>query len=213
MKKLILILLCLFLTQNANAFCPKRPVTINITANPGKVVYNHNYSRNEFSRFSKSPVSPNTLGLTITNLELKMNGETYAERQGKNKFCVGISKINFEIGYDEILVLIDKKYPTNSCNYKVIKEHENYHVAVSQQAMKFFRQDIEKELREAVDLLQSQVVYDSTRAQQIMDKQFKEIQKKVNPLFAHINKKIAEKNYKIDTPESYRATTKLCPKW
>ncbi len=213
MKKIILILLCLFLAQNANALCPKRPIKVNIVTRPGDVVYNHSHSRKEFSRYSEQPVSPNALGLTVTKLGMKMSGKSRAEQVGKNKFCVGLSEINFQIGYDKILVLIDKKYLKNSCNYKVIKDHENYHVQVSQQAMRFFQKDIERELREAVKMLRPEEVYSSARAEQIMSKQFKRVENKVEPLFAHINKKIAEKNSAIDTPESYRETTKLCPKW
>ncbi len=213
MKKIIFVLLCLFFVQNANALCPKQPVKIKIITQPGQVVYDHSHSRKEFSKFSNGPVNPNTLGLTVTKLELDMKGNAAVKQVTRDKYCVGIDEINFYIGYDKILVLIDKKYKKNSCNYKVIKDHENYHVQVSQQAVRFFRKDIEQELRKAVDDLRPEEVYSAARAEQIMQKQFKRIENRVRPLFNHINKKIAEKNYVIDTPESYAATTKLCPKW
>ncbi len=213
MKKIILVLLCLFLAQNANALCPKWPIKVNIITQPGEVVYNHSHSRHEFARFSEHPVNPNTLGLTVTKLGLKISGKTRAQSAGGDKYCVGLSEVNFYIGYDKILVLIDKKYPKGSCNYKVIKNHEDYHVQVSQEAMTFFRKDIEWELHEAINNLRPEEVYSVARANQIMEKQFKGVESKVNPLFTHINKKIAEKNHAIDTPKSYKETTKLCPRW
>lgn len=212
MKKLLIILLYLFWAQNANALCEKNNIEINIKVRPGKVIYDSNYSRNEFGKLVKGPVSPNTLGLTVSNMIVAMTGETYAKPEGQ-RFCVGLKSITFTIGYEQIMVYIDKKYPRNSCNYNVIKEHEDYHVDVSQQALKFFRPDIEKELRKAVANLRPEYAYSAERGKQIRDKQFKQIQERIKPLRQHINLKIAEKNYLIDTPHSYQETTKKCPKW
>lgn len=211
LKKLIL-LICLLFAQNAMALCAQNKVEIITYAKPGKVVYDHTLSRHQFQKVSPVPVSPNTLGLTLTHLTVNATGTPYIQREG-GRFCIGIQKVIFEIGYDEIKVLIDKKYPVNSCPYRVIKEHENYHVAVSQQGMAFFKKDIEKALKEAVTELRPEYAYSAERAKQIMKKQFDLVLKRINPLIKHINQKIAEKNYEIDTPESYRKTTKLCPKW
>ena len=212
MKQLVFILLSLFVLTPVYAFCPKKPVKINIVTKPGKVIYDHSHSRQEFGRLSHTKVSPNTLGLTATKLDISMDGESYIEGRGARK-CTGVSSVTFYIGYDEIKVYIDKKYPKNSCNYRVIKEHEDYHVGVAQQAISFFKPDIERELKKAVQQLTPEVTYSSERANQVMVRQFTQIKKHLQPLLNHINNKIASKNYEIDTPESYRETTKLCPKW
>lgn len=212
MKKIILILLCLVLSQNANALCQKNQIKMNIIMDPAEVVYHHNLSRKDFKRLVEGNLNPNTLGLTIAQTRLKMNGKPYVQNEG-SRVCIGIQEINFYIGYDQIDVYIDKKYAKSSCNYKVIKDHEDYHVGVFQQAMIFFRPDIERELREAVADIRPEYAYSSARAEQIMEKLFNRIHERLKPLLNHINRKIAEKNNAIDTPESYRKTTALCPKW
>ncbi len=213
MKKSFLFFLLYFLyAQNANALCAKNRIKINITAPNPVVIYDSSHTHEEFAHLTKANVQANTLGLTTATMQVGMNGKTYAQQEG-NRVCIGLKTINFTLGYQSLKVYIDKKYPKNSCNYKVIKDHEDYHVAVFQQALTFFRPDIERELREAVKNLRPEYAYTETRANQIMQKQFNQIQKKIKPLLDHINRKIAEKNYAIDTPESYRKTTKLCPKW
>lgn len=212
MIKKLVFLICLLWVQNATALCAKNNIEVVIRARPGKVVYDHSLSRHQFQSVSPVPVSPNTLGLTLTNLKISASGIPYLKKE-QNRYCIGIQKVVFEIGYDNIKVLIDKKYPVNSCPYRVIKEHENYHVAVSQQGMVFFKKDIEKALKDAVSELRPEYAYSETRAEQIMQKQFDTVLKRINPLVDHINRKITEKNYEIDTPESYRKTKMLCPKW
>lgn len=212
MKKIILVLLCLVLSQNANALCQKNQVKMNIIMEPGEVVYHHNLSRKDFGRLVKGKLNPNTLGLTVAQSRLNIKGKPYVQTEG-SRVCIGVEEINFYIGYDQIDVYIDKKYAQHSCNYKVIKDHEDYHVSVFQQAMTFFRPDIERELREAVADIRPEYAYSSARAEQIMEKLFNRIHERLKPLLNHIDRKIVKKNNAIDTPESYRKTTALCRKW
>ena len=177
MKKSFLLLLCLFLSLNANAICSQHDIKMNIVVEKGQVKYDHTRSRKEFERFAKTR-NPNMLGLTVANLRLNMGGKSTIQSNGK-QYCAAISEINFYLGFDEIDVYIDKKYPKNSCNYKVIKEHEDYHVAVSQQAMIFFKPDIERELKQIVSQLKPEYTNSRTNAERIKDKQFKMIQKQI----------------------------------
>ena len=213
MKKRLFVFLLYFLyAQNANALCDKNEIQIDISAPNPAVIYDTSHSRNEFQSLTNGPMSPNTLGLTTAAIQVGMSGETFVQPEG-TRVCIGLKTIHFTLGYQSLKVYIDKKYPKNSCNYQVIKDHEDYHVGVFQQALTFFRPDIERELREAVKNLRPEYAYTTARAKQIMQRQFNQIQARIKPLLDHINRKIAEKNYAIDTPESYRETTKLCPTW
>lgn len=199
-------------SSNANALCDKNKIQIDISVLNPPVIYDTSHGNQDFSRLTNHPVPQNTLGLTEAEVTVQMSGQTYVKPE-HTRFCIGIKAIHFTLGYESIKVYIDKKYPQTSCNYKVIKNHEDYHVNVYRQALAFFRPDIERALKEAVKNLRPEYAYTSARGTQIMKKQFMEINKKIQPLLEHINRKIAEKNYAIDTPESYRKTTAKCPKW
>ncbi len=202
-------LVCALFTHNAMALCEQGPIQIITRLKKGTPVYNHSLSRAEFSRVSPIPVSPNTVGLTVQNLSSSMQFETEAKRD-RNETCATIRKIVFEYGYDKIPVYIDKKYPTNSCPYRVTKKHEDYHVAVLQQAISFFEPDIKKKLREVARQVKSQPVRSNQELQNWKRQQQQKITAGMKPLLTHIQNKMNEKNAAIDTPESYRKTTAEC---
>lgn len=157
-------------------------------------------------------MSPNTLGMTVSKLGISGSAEPDIQQNGITA-CVQIGRMKIDIGYDTLDVYIDKKYKPRTCEYEVVKEHENYHVRVSQEAMSFFKPDIEDALRKAVARVKPVEVRSQKEAERVFQQQFNQVMREVQPLIDHINKKIAEKNYEIDTPESYRETTALCKNW
>lgn len=215
MKKIILLVVCLLFVTNATAECPKQKVLVSFKYKLGKVVYNYSQSRYKFSKFSpkyrKNP--SNLLGLTVSRLDVgfpKVEGKVF---QHKDKYCVGVTKINFEIGFDKFNVYIDNKYRPGTCERRVIKEHEDEHVTIYKEGMRFFAPDIKKAIRKAVKELKPQEVNSQAMAQKIFEEQAKQVVKKVQPLLNHINKKLEEKQSMIDTPQSYAKTSKKCKNW
>ena len=213
-KSFLCAVLSLFLSQNASAFCDVVSTRVNITTNPGNVQYITTKSRSEFLHGANQVVSPNTLGLTVSNLSVSGTAQVNIETLGK-QICASLGVLNFKMGYQngDLKVYIDKKYKPGSCEYEVIREHEKYHVDVAQQAMLFFKEDIEKKIHEIVGKMRPKIVRSEKEANALIQDQFNQIIAELTPLIQHINKKIAEKNAKIDTPESYAKTTALCNHW
>lgn len=215
MKKktyLLLPLLSLFFCQNASAFCDSSSTRINITMNPGNVKYITTRSRHDFIHASPHPVSPNTLGLTVSNLTITGDAQPNIEIED-GKMCVSLKTLNFRMSYDDLTVYIDKKYKPSSCEYKVIKNHENYHVAVAQQAMIFFKPDVEKKIQESLRKIKPTIVKSAEERDNVLKAQLEQVMSDLRPLIDHINKVTAQKNYQIDTPESYEKTKALCKNW
>ena len=209
---LLLPLLSLFFVQNANAFCDTLSTRVYISMNPGNVKYITTRSKHDFIKASPHPVSPNTLGLTVSRLGIKGDARPNVEVEG-DKMCVSLGTLNFTMGYDDLTVYIDKKYKPDSCEYKVIKNHENYHVAVAQQAMIFFKPDVEKQIQKSLEKIKPQIVKDASERDRVLQSQFNQVMDDLKPLINHINKVTAQKNYQIDTPESYAKTKALCKNW
>ena len=213
-KAIFCAILSLFLSQNASAFCDTLNVRVDISTNPGNVQYITTKSKDEFIRGSKQVVSPNTLGLTVSNLTVSAKARAKIEELG-NQYCASLGALHFNMGYEsgDLKVYIDKKYKPGSCEYEVIRQHEDYHVKVAQQAVLFFKPDIEKKIHEVVGKLRPQVVRSKKEADAVVQSQSNQISAELMPLIDHINKTIAAKNAAIDTPESYAKTTAMCKNW
>ena len=213
MKQILTLLLCLILSGKANAFCRTITPWINVDTKTGTVRYITHLSRDEFLRNAPQKMSPNTLGMTVSKLGITGSAEPEVQSLGNHTFCVQIKRMDLSLGYNTLDVYIDKKYHPGSCEYEVVKEHENYHVRVSQEAMMFFKPDIEQALETALSHIEPEYAYSGPEAQQIFNRQFNRVMQEIQPLIDYINTKIAEKNYIIDTPESYAETSALCDNW
>lgn len=208
----LLPLLSLLFVQNARAFCDSATTGVYITMDPGNVKYITTRSKHDFIHASKQPVSPNTLGLTVAHLNITGDARPNIEKED-DKICVSLGTLNFKMVYDELTVYIDKKYKPGTCEYKVIKNHENYHVAVAQQAMIFFKPDVEKEIQKSLQKVKPQIIKDPKDQDRVLKEQFTQVMNDLKPLIAHINAVTAQKNYEIDTPQSYAKTRALCKNW
>ena len=209
---LLLPLLSVFLSQNASAFCDTVSTRVYITMNPGNVKYITTRSKHDFISSSPHPVSPNTLGLTVARLGITGSATPNIETRNQ-EICVSLGSLDFKMGYDDLTVYIDKKYKPSSCEYKVIKNHENYHVAVAQQAMIFFKPDVEKQIQKSLQKIKPKIVHTKAEVEAALQDQFDQVINDLQPLVNHINKITAKKNYQIDTPESYAQTKALCKNW
>lgn len=212
-KILITAVLCLCAAPaSARIQCHVSPPKVNVILTEKPVTYYNTFSRAEFLKRVKGDQA-NALGLTVSEMNI---GQTFAY-QTQNSVqgsCAFVTEITFEIGYTTLDVYIDKKYKPGSCAYRVVKEHEDYHVEVARQALEFFEPDIREQLDQMADKLP--VVYGYSKEmvemdmQQQMDRLF---QSEIMPLVNHINQKVNEKNAMIDTPESYAQTQALCQDW
>lgn len=210
----ILFLMFLMAVFPAAAKIQCKPVApkMNVVFKETPVNYNNSLSRAEFLRRAHGDQS-NAIGLTVAEMSIGQSFayQTESSIQGA---CSFVTEINFEIGYTTLDVYIDKKYKPGSCAYRVVKEHEDYHVEVARQALKFFEPDIRARLNQMKNQLP--VAYGYTAEMSEMD-----IKNKLNALFKtqimplvnHINQKIDEKNAEIDTPQSYAETHALCRDW
>lgn len=209
---LFLFLLSFVFIQNASAFCDGFETKISVSTNIGTVKYITTRSKRDFIRSSPTPVSPNTLGLTVSRVGMT-GGYTANIETEDGKTCVSLKTVDLKLANDELTVYIDKKYKPSSCEYKVIKNHEKHHVAVAQQALIFFKPDIEAQVQKTILNLRPQIVGSAKERDEVLSNQFQQIINDLQPLLEHINKKTAEKNYQIDTPESYARTKELCKNW
>lgn len=205
-----LLVVILFLCIPAFAECPKssRPI-LDIEVNYGKIHYIHTKSSKDFP--GKAP--PTAMGLTVTDLQSRASGEAKVQSNQEGNLCVSLYKMKVKIGFPSVDIYIDKKYKKGTCNYKVIKEHENYHARVQQEGLKFFTPKIKEAYKIAANKVQPVEISSPDEAQEISGQMVRQVEAEVAPLIEYVKKRLQEENMVIDTEESYKEETSKCPSW
>lgn len=198
--------------ENATSFCSDFSTKIHIHTTIGNPQYISQYSKEDFLKKAGVQTSAYTLGLTVAKPNASVSA-TPAVHELAGQYCVGIEEVDVEIGYESLIVYIDKKYAPSSCEYQTIKEHENYHVLVAQQAIPFFRPDIERVIAKSISNIPPTIVASHEEVKPLINQMVATILNDLQPVLKHMSNKLAEKNAAIDTPEMYQATTTVCKNW
>ncbi|MBO5997970.1 MAG: hypothetical protein J6P93_05540 [Alphaproteobacteria bacterium] len=175
----------------------------------GKIHYINNKSSDEFPATPYSSV----MGLTVTSLQNGVNAQSEVKTNPSGGFCVYPRTLKVVIGYPRVDVYIDKKYRPGTCNYKVVKEHENYHARVQLEGLKFFSGKIKSAYKVALLKVKPVEISDPSEAMQANSQIVEQIKADVQPLLEYVNKRLTEENMVIDTETSYEEESRKCPKW
>ncbi len=208
--KLFLLIVITFFTSLGWAACPDAPTPrLNIKFNYGKKNYINNKSNDQF------PQKPhkNVRGLTVTDLQRKTSGDTEIRQVAPSAYCVSLERLNVQIGYPKVDIYIDKKYRPESCNYKVIKEHENYHARVQLEGLKFFEPKIKEAYKIALEKVKPIETGSKESANQAASRLIQQIESEVAPLINYVQQRLVEENMVIDTDDSYAEESKKCKNW
>jgi len=155
-------------------------------------------------------------GLTVPPvIENSQIGLKTATRSNRRNMYVCPKSIELSVHYKvpEIVVYLPREYMQSSCAYRVIKEHENYHVKVFKESIPFYKPQIQKFLMQEAENLPALTAQTPTDVQKITKIYAKILIQRLNQIQEYINKTVEAKNAAIDTPEAYLAQQKLCTQW
>ncbi len=201
-------------------FCSasRSQVPVNLNINYGEVEYLHDLKHSSFARYlrremdMKAKLAQTVRGLTVAEASFGIQGNAEVTKMG-NRYCVRLANVDITFGYSRIVVLIDKKYKEKSCEYKVIKEHEDTHVYLNRQVLTEFAPRIKQKVNEIAASIPPRVEYTKVRAEKALSEMLAKVQEAVKPDMAEFRILQDERNQAIDTKENYRATTNMCDRW
>ena len=218
MKKIILTLMFLIIYVPAYAAspgCPDRDRTpiINVRTTDAGVQYEYGLSSEEIMHVggSNANITANTRGLTYIRLQTRASFSVVTLTNGKTK-CAFPASVDVFIGYElPQYVYIDKRYAPGSCQFEVIRNHENEHVRINRETLALIVSVIRKGLTDAVMNNGYPIVVPSADAgNQAITGNLEEVFKSY--IAAHIQQRNTM-NAMMDTPQNYAATSRLCPYW
>ncbi len=185
---------------------------VNIAKDLGRVVYDHSKSRSQFASVAGKGFSKNTLGVTISKLQIDGTTETNISKV-PGGYLVYITDVNMQLFYGDIVVLIDKKYPVGSCEYNAIIAHENKHVGIARMVIDFYAPYVKKEIERIIKDIEPVVVRSNASTSSVNFRFSTEIQNRLKPMMALIQDQLEKGNAMQDTPEIYAQDTAGCSNW
>lgn len=181
--------------------------------NYGNVLYK-SVPKSEILKFDKLHNPDKTMGVTVANIEIKYDFDFDRYKVGDG-VCVNLSSIDFFVGYPSLDVLIDSKYPVDSCEYNAIKNHEKQHVNVYQKELKYYGNLLAKELRNIIDNLGVMYFPKYVTEKVVAKKIDKIISENTNILLLRekMETEILEQNSQLDTDTEYLRVNSICDNW
>lgn len=184
----------------------------------GDVEYIHDLRANKFKQYLKremdlnSKLSRQVRGLTVasTKISFASSGKVQRRRDG---FCVELGDVDIHFGYDKLTVLIEKKYPKNTCEYNVIKDHEDTHVFLNREVLRDYSVKIYNKAYEIVKNLAPVQVRRESQVKGTLDDMMNKLNEGLKPIINDFERARDKKNSAIDTDESYRNITAQCRNW
>lgn len=150
-------------------------------------------------------------GLTRSATEFRVTPTIWSKRLGDGRLCVGIGKVEARWHMPEVRVDIASEYPPGSCQYRVVKEHEDEHVALNRQALQTFIPRMDSRLQDAVARF-TPFMTDAS-PQQAADEAVRRLMSAARPVLDAFERERSTLNAAIDTPQNYRLVSSRCDGW
>ncbi len=184
-----------------------KEIIVQVDSSAPATDYSHDLDQQAIARLAAQGLGSAGLGrpvgLTQAALRYSVSLEGYEMRRGASR-CFWISKVKAKLSFDHMRVYIASDYPKDSCNYRVIRDHENEHVSLNLKLLPRFRQELERAIHQQVSR-QSQYA----SREEAMDA----LKDAIQPTLASLEREQKRSNAAIDTEESYRRTNARCPRW
>ncbi len=150
------------------------------------------------------------VGLTRTRSEFRFQTRTEMFQRADGRYCVYLRKVEASLSQVDTTIYVAREYPRDSCNYKVIYEHEKIHVGV----YFFTQQDYADRLRTLLGRLvrgvNPRIVANREQARTI---HAGAIEGGVAGLLDAMEAERKRKNAALDSPENYARERAKCPAW
>jgi hypothetical protein len=214
----LVLLFVVRLTPDAFAQCPEAPPaarnpTVRLEVLEPKLVYRHDVDLFGLGRiqhtFEKAPTGWIVLGVTITSDHLTVQLRPVVAAQANGPLCVWVTDVAARIGDPELDVYVAANYPEGTCEYSVVRDHENQHVEINRSVVRAWGPRIGAQLRELVARSFPRVIASRADVPKLPSMLIDRLQ----PLLTAMTEELRQKNGAIDTPENYRRTSARCKNW
>jgi hypothetical protein len=155
-----------------------------------------------------------TPGLTISDAKMttdyRMESLHYP---GSGVYQVWAKEINVDFSCTRMDVYISSQYGEGSCPYKVIRDHENMHVAINTRTLQKYAYLMKQALLAYPNFPTQDHPWKVSSQSQGQSDLKKMLSGIIDPIYHQYAGEVPRANSRIDTPENYRKTQALCQDW
>jgi hypothetical protein len=191
---------------------PRRLATMAV--NVAEPVYRNDRSRAEITVLSgrgQMPAMMFTTGLTRESTDLRILPQVWSVELGGGRRCISVGLVEGTWRISELTVDVAREYLPGTCNYRVIRTHEDQHVALTRSAFYAWVFRMDAQLKDAVSRITPFVTTESPA--QVSKNVSERLLLAMRPTMDGYERERTEKNATIDTADNYRAVSALCKRW
>ena len=197
--------------------CPPatRSPTVILNPSPGRVTYSRQHDIKGLAALRQQNGHASTgrgaaVGLAQTQLGFRMETNVAVQSNGADGYCVYLTSVKATLGYDDINVYLASDYPVASCQYRVIREHEDRHVSIYRSNLAEFTQNLRARLvSDATSMGAYRTRNQSTAARDLQ----KQLHDRLAPILKNMETALHRNQRAIDTRASYASEQSRCPDW
>jgi hypothetical protein len=184
-----------------------------LSVNSVDTIYSSELDRAGLSRLAGGPPIYGMFytGLTRWREEAAVISNMWMVDLGEGRRCVGLGRVDAAWRLPEMLVNIASEYPPGGCNYRVVRDHEDQHVAFARQFHREWAPRIEQVLKAEMDRLQPEVTTDDLNT--AIRKVNARLAAAMAPTIHAFKTEARAKNSTIDTRANYALVNSRCPSW
>ncbi len=213
-------ILCFFSAHTALAAaapsCPpsKTPIKLDFKTIASPATYNHRLTLAGIANLARSQGGQvaggsRPVGITLANILYGVAGEVALAPQGSG-FCVSLTSVEIDFGWNRMDVYVPTEFPEGSCEYRAVRDHENQHVSIFRASLAEFAPRARARIEAALARTKP---FASRSRNGTVQTALGLVNAELSALRQEFNALHGARNARIDTPSNYAAVTALCRNW
>ena len=186
---------------------------LNFRSSYGELTYNHDYDQEILDILSEQGITKEegmfTAGLSLLDVDWSVSLNTITRDVGEHT-CVIPASLDVFIGYRNPVIYISSDIEEDTCEYKLIKRHEQQHQQINVSVLEHYLPTIKKAFENELSVLKAKVVEDDKTSDDITDEMNSEYVFAVRPIVNRFQITLQLEHEHLDTRENYEYESNLC---
>jgi hypothetical protein len=197
--------------------CPPytTPVKLNFTTENTPTTYSNAYNVTGIQTIMRrrghviAGAHQRALGVTSSEIGLSMEARTTSLKVSSG-YCVYLTSVDVRFGYQSMEVYIASEYRPQTCEYRVILDHENQHVAINRNGIREYAPRLRQVLEQRLQRMEPRF---TANAQVSTDRKLSDLKEALDPTMDELQSILARRNAVIDNDNNYAAVAEMCKNW